>query len=86
MDSSIDLRSKMISVYLNLVFYVFLFIKISSICPAAADNDPKYIQDVLLSENGYFNSTHRAGLFKKEELKSSLGTRCPTFKKHYFFI
>ena len=49
MDSSFDLRRKMISVYLNLVFYVFLFIKISSICPAAADNDPKYTQDVLLS-------------------------------------
>ena len=39
MDSKIDLRSKMISVYLNLVFYVFLFIKISSICPAAAVAD-----------------------------------------------
>ena len=85
MDSSIHLRSKMISVYSNLVFYVFLFIKISSICPAAADNDPKYTQDVLLSEKGYFNSTQSAGFFKNEELKSSLGTRCSTFKKHYFF-
>ena len=37
MNSKIDLRSKMISVYLNLVFYVFLFIKISSIFLAAAD-------------------------------------------------
>ena len=81
MDSSIGLRRKMISVYLNLVFYVFLFIKISSICPAAANNDPKYTQDVLLSENGYFNSTQNAGFRKKEELKSSLGTRCPPFKK-----
>ena len=54
---------------MNLVFYVFLFIKISSICPAAADNDTKYTQDVLLSENGYFNSTpESAGFPKKEEL------------------
>ena len=69
MDSSVDLRRKMISVYLNLAFYVFLFIKISSICPAAADNDTKYTQDVLLSENGYFNSTpESAGFPKKEEL------------------
>ena len=69
MDSSIDLRRKMILVYLNLVFYVFLFIKISSICPAAADNDNKYAQDVLLSENRYFNSTpESAGFPKKEEL------------------
>ena len=70
MDSSIDLRRKMISVYLSLVFYyVFLFIKIGSICPAAADNDNKYTQDVLLSENGYFNSTpESAGFPKKEEL------------------
>ena len=42
MDSKIDLRSKMISVYWNLVFYVFLFIKIGSICPAAADSFDKY--------------------------------------------
>ena len=69
MDSSVDLRRKMISVYLNLVFYVFLFIKISSIYTAAADNDTKYTQDVLLSENGYFNSTpESAGFPKKEEL------------------
>ena len=37
MNSKFDLRGKMISVYLNLVFYVFLFIKISSIFLAAAD-------------------------------------------------